>query len=356
MNFNELVETLINYSKNNENFVNVDEILDYYKRDSKEFNEIKKILLENNINVIDVYELNSQKNNKVKQTNLVRLYLDEIGSIPLLTKEEEIELFKTYRFASGLDENNSLYAKIITDAKNAKEKIINSNLKLVVSIAKKFQNQGLDFMDLIQEGNVGLIKAVEKFEYERGYRLSTYATNWIIQYINRALDNKSRIIRKPVHVCDDIKKYSNTKRILSQKFSREANLSEVAKELGITEEKAYEIEQLMQEPVSLSLKCSSDETTTLEDFISDDESMSPLRFTFNKALSHDISKILNDFSNKERVIITLRYGLDGNKKHTLDEVATLMHTSKERVRQIQVNIINKMKINHPELYSYWLEI
>ncbi len=359
MNFDEIVETLIKSASLNDDFINVDEILGYYKRGSLEFEQIKKNLVANNINIIDVYEISNNKKSNINETNAIKLYLNDIANIPLLSKEEEIELFKIYENARLLVNQNGEIDrdnKIIIDGKKAKEKLIISNLKLVVSIAKKFQNQGLDFLDLIQEGSAGLIKAIEKFEYEKGYRLSTYATTWILQSINRALDNKSSTIRKPVYVCENIKKFSNAKRILSQKLSREPSLKEVAAELGISDEEAYEIEQNMQEPLSLSSKCSFDENTTLEDFVSDDESTSPLKFTFYKSLSQDIFKILNNFPKKERDIIILRYGLDENKKHTLDEVATLMNTSKESVRQIQANVLNKIKINYPELYSYWLEL
>lgn len=370
MNFDETVEILIKKGKENDCFVNVDEILEYYRRDSLEFSQIKNKLEENKISIIDIYEsckddLIVSDNKSSLQLSVVKLYLKEIGPIPILSKEEELSLFKMY--------NNSLlakekilniddqllkekYLKIIADGDLAKERLINSNLKLVVSIAKRYQNLGLDLQDLIQEGNDGLMKAVEKFECEKGTRLSTYATSWIIQAINRAIDNKSRTIRKPVHICDAIKKYSNIKNKLSQKLSREAKIEEVAKELGISEDKAYEIETFMQEPISLQQKCSFDDNTLLEDFIPDKESFSPMKFACNEALTSDITKVLNDFSNGEKNIINLRFGLNGNKKYTLSEIALMMNTSTERIRQIQGKILKKIKDGYPELYSYWLEI
>lgn len=260
----------------------------------------------------------------------VRLYLREIGKIPLLTFEEE----------------NELARKVVEGNVRAKEKMIESNMRLVVSIAKRYSGRGLDLLDLIQEGNTGLIKAVDKFDPERGFKFSTYATWWIRQAITRALADQARTIRIPVHMVETINKLQRTTRQLSQDLNREPTNEELAKAMGMSVKKIEAIIRNRQEIGSLDATIGKDsgdeEESTLGDFIQDDEHASPEETARQNMMKEKVGGILDKLTDRERKIIALRFGLDGERPHTLEEVGEEFAVTRERIRQIEVKAIDKL--------------
>lgn len=260
----------------------------------------------------------------------IRLYLREIGRIPLLKAEEEIDLAR--RIANGG------YDGIV-----AKRQLVQANLRLVVSIAKKYLNRGLPFLDLIQEGNLGLIRAAEKFDPERGYKFSTYATWWIRQGITRALADKSRTIRVPVHMVETINKFKKITRELSQGLNRRPTEHELAAAMDVSVQKVKEIVAANRTPVSLETPLGKEEDSRLGDFIADAESAQPDSSATDELLRSDIEQVLNSLLPREREVIRLRYGLDDGRERTLEEVGQLFGITRERVRQIEFKAMRKLR-------------
>ena len=260
----------------------------------------------------------------------IRLYLREIGRIPLLTADEEIDLAR--RIAKGG------YDGIV-----AKRKLVQANLRLVVSIAKKYLNRGLPFLDLIQEGNLGLIRAAEKFDPERGYKFSTYATWWIRQGITRALADKSRTIRVPVHMVETINKFKKITRELSQGLNRRPTENELAAALDVSISKVKEIVSANRTPVSLETPLGREEDSRLGDFIAGDELDQPDSLATDELLRNDIEGVLNSLLPREREVVRLRYGLDDGRERALEEVGQLFGITRERVRQIEFKAMRKLR-------------
>ncbi len=259
----------------------------------------------------------------------VRMYLKEIGKIPLLSPERETEL-----------------AERITEGdKAAKDELIEANLRLVVSIAKRHVGKGMYFLDLIQEGNLGLIKAVEKFDYSKGYKFSTYATWWIRQAITRAIADQARTIRIPVHMVETIHKVSRTARQLLQEFGREATTDEIAEALGMTAEKVREIMKIAQDPVSLETPIGEEEDSHLGDFVEDNDSPAPSDSASYSLLREQLCNILHTLTPREEQVIKLRFGLEDGRPRTLEEVGKKFEITRERIRQIEAKALRKLR--HP---------
>ena len=262
----------------------------------------------------------------------VRMYLREIGDIPLLSQEEELELAQ----------------KAVKGDKKAKDKLAESNMRLVVSIAKKYSGRGLDFLDLIQEGNTGLLRAVEKFDPEKGFKFSTYATWWIRQAITRAIADQARTIRIPVHMVETINKVMRTKRRLTQELNREPSDAEVAEAMGMDAEKIEYVMRIRQDIASLDGsvgRVGDDDESVLGDFIEDSERDSPEEATANQILKEQIAEILTTLSEREQKIIRLRFGIGGGRPHTLEEVGNEFSVTRERIRQIEAKALAKLRKN-----------
>ena len=259
----------------------------------------------------------------------VRMYLKEIGTVPLLSAEEELDLAK--KKAEG-----STYAK---------ERLIEANLRLVVSIAKRYTGRGMSFLDLVQEGNLGLIKGVEKFDYTKGYKLSTYATWWIRQSVTRALADQARTIRVPVHMVETINKLKRIQRQLTLELNREPTEAELAKKMGTTEDKVREIFKISQDPLSLETPIGEEDDSHLGDFLKDESSMSPEEYAINEVLKDEIEEVLNTLTPREEEVLKLRFGLHGGTCHTLEEVGNMFGVTRERIRQIEAKALRKLR--HP---------
>jgi RNA polymerase primary sigma factor len=259
----------------------------------------------------------------------VRMYLKEIGKIPLLTPERE-----TY-----------LAEQITIGNKAAKDELIEANLRLVVSIAKRHVGKGMYFLDLIQEGNLGLIKAVEKFDYSKGYKFSTYATWWIRQAITRAIADQARTIRIPVHMVETIHKVSRTARQLLQEFGREPSTDEIAESLGMTADKVREIMKIAQDPVSLETPIGEEEDSRLGDFVEDSDSPAPSDSASYSLLREQLCNILHTLTPREEQVIKLRFGLEDGRPRTLEEVGKKFEITRERIRQIEAKALRKLR--HP---------
>ena len=259
----------------------------------------------------------------------IKKYLKEIGKTPLLKFEEEVDLAKKY-------EKNDL---------KAKERLIKSNLRLVVSIAKKYLGRRLSLLDLIQEGNKGLIRGVEKYDWRRGYKFSTYATWWIRQAITRAIADQSRTIRIPVHMVDQINRFYKTQRRLTQKMGREPKKKEIAREMEIAVEDVENLMKISQQPKSLSTPIGDDKETTLEQFIADQQQPSLYDKVSRELLKDALNKVLETLSPREKKVLIMRFGLDDSKPRTLEEVGKEFNVTRERIRQIEAKAIRKLK--HP---------
>lgn len=257
----------------------------------------------------------------------VRMYLKEIGKVPLLTAAEEISIAK--RMADGDEE--------------ARKELIDANLRLVVSVAKKYVGKGLLFLDLIQEGNLGLIKAVEKFDYRKGYKFSTYATWWIRQAITRAIADQARTIRIPVHMVETINKLIRCQRQLIQELGREPRPEEIAKEMDITVEKVREIKKIAQEPVSLETPIGEEEDSHLGDFIPDEDAPEPATVASFTLLREQLMEVLDTLTPREEMVIRLRFGLDDGKTRTLEAVGRVFKVTRERIRQIEAKALRKLR-------------
>ncbi len=259
----------------------------------------------------------------------VRMYLREIGRIPLLTFDEELDLAK----------------KVLKGDEEAKQKLAESNLRLVVSIAKKYVGRGMLFLDLIQEGNMGLIKAVEKFDYTKGFKFSTYATWWIRQAITRAIADQARTIRIPVHMVETINKLIRTSRHLLQQLGREPTPEEIAAEMEIPVEKVIEIQKIAQDPVSLETPIGEEDDSHLGDFIQDDDSPAPQDSAAYTMLREQLEEVMNTLTPREAKVLKLRFGLEDGKSRTLEEVGREFQVTRERIRQIEAKALRKLR--HP---------
>jgi len=270
----------------------------------------------------------------------VRLYLREIGKIPLLTAEEELALAQ----------------KVVAGDKRAKDKMAEANMRLVVSIAKRYSGRGLDFLDLIQEGNTGLLRAVEKFDPDKGFKFSTYATWWIRQAITRAIADQARVIRIPVHMVETINKLLRTQRRMTQELNREPSIEELAKELEMEEELAKELEmepekveyviKIKQDIQSLDAGVGRDDEdadSVLQDFIEDEDSATPEESATSQLLKEQVQGVLSTLSDREQKIIRMRFGLDNGKSHTLEEVGQEFAVTRERIRQIEAKALAKLR-------------
>ena len=257
----------------------------------------------------------------------VRMYLKEIGTVPLLSSDEELELAK--RKAEG---DNA-----------AKERLIEANLRLVVSIAKRYTGRGMSFLDLVQEGNLGLIKGVEKFDYKKGYKLSTYATWWIRQSVTRALADQARTIRVPVHMVETINKMSKTQRKLTLELGYEPSIPELAKALDMSEEKVMEIMQIAREPASLETPIGEEDDSNLGDFVADSNVVTPEQNVESVMLREHIDTLLGDLKERERQVIVLRFGLEDGHPRTLEEVGKEFNVTRERIRQIEAKALRKLR-------------
>lgn len=259
----------------------------------------------------------------------VRMYLKEIGKVPLLSPDEEIELAK----------------KIELGDEEAKKKLAESNLRLVVSIAKRYAGRGMQLLDLIQEGNLGLIKAVEKFDYRKGYKFSTYATWWIRQAITRAIADQARTIRIPVHMVETINRLVRTQRQLVQKLGREATPEELAKELDMPVDRVRDIMKISQDPVSLETPIGEEEDSHLGDFIQDDHVEVPADAATYRLLHEQLMEVLSTLTEREQKVLRLRFGLDDGRPRTLEEVGRQFNVTRERIRQIEAKALRKLR--HP---------
>lgn len=260
----------------------------------------------------------------------VRLYLREIGKVPLLS----------------LDEENALAAKVAEGDKKAKDKMVEANMRLVVSIAKRYSGRGLDLLDLIQEGNTGLIRAVDKFDPEKGFKFSTYATWWIRQAITRAIADQARTIRIPVHMVETINKVLRTTRKLTQELNREPSVEEIAKELEMEVEKVEYVMRIKQDIASLDASVGrdgDDEDSVLGDFVEDEERTSPEDSAVTQILKEQLAEILSTLSEREQKIIKMRFGIGGERPHTLEEVGAEFSVTRERIRQIEAKALSKLR-------------
>ncbi len=279
----------------------------------------------------DLNDLSKFAVGDVKVNDSVKIYLREIGKVPLLSPEEEPIIAK--KIAEGDEE--------------AREKLINSNLRLVIAIAKRYGGRGMPFLDLIQEGNNGLIKAVEKFDYTKGFKFSTYATWWIRQAITRAIADQARTIRIPVHMVETINKITRAQRTLVQELGREPTAEEISKKLdgALSPERIREIQRLNQEPVSLETPIGEEDDSRLGDFIEDKEVLSPNEYATRSLLRDELYSVMEELTDREEQVLRLRYGLDDNCPRTLEEVGKVFHVTRERIRQIEAKALKKLA--HP---------
>ncbi len=315
--------------------------------DSDSLDELYNFFVQNDINVVATDEDESAEGDSKKVddhpliledeviakditiNDPVRMYLKEIGRISLLSNEEEMDL--SVRVANGDEIAKGLLAE--------------SNLRLVVSIAKRYVGRGLLFLDLIQEGNIGLMKAVEKFDYDKGYKFSTYATWWIRQAITRALADQARTIRVPVHMVETINKMARIQRQMTLELNREPSEEEIAKRMGITVEKVNEIIKISQDPVSLETPIGEEEDSHLGDFVPDERNMSPEDYATNEILKEEIKSVLLTLQEREQEVLELRFGLIDGTCHTLEEVGKKFNVTRERIRQIEAKALRKLR--HP---------
>ena len=344
---------LLALAKKKKNMLEYQEISDFFsdmQLDAEQFEKILDFLEANNIDVLRItdddvddemlLDVDDEDEIEVEKIDLsvpdgvsiedpVRMYLKEIGKVPLLSAEEEIELAK--RMELGDQE--------------AKKRLAEANLRLVVSIAKRYVGRGMLFLDLIQEGNLGLIKAVEKFDYRKGYKFSTYATWWIRQAITRAIADQARTIRIPVHMVETINKLIRVQRQLLQELGREPYPEEIAKEMNLPVDRVREIQKISQEPVSLETPIGEEEDSHLGDFIQDDNVPVPAEAAAFTLLKEQLSEVLGTLTDRERKVLELRFGLDDGRARTLEEVGKEFNVTRERIRQIEAKALRKLR--HP---------
>jgi len=301
--------------------------VDILKDDFEEEPDIEDLKEVENLKLDDINTIANMDGINVDDP--VRMYLREIGKIPLLSFEEELDLAQ----------------KVLEGDEEAKQKLAESNLRLVVSIAKKYVGRGMLFLDLIQEGNMGLIKAVEKFDYTKGYKFSTYATWWIRQAITRAIADQARTIRIPVHMVETINKLIRISRHLLQQLGREPSPEEIAKEMEMSVEKVMEIQKIAQDPVSLETPIGEEDDSHLGDFIPDDDSPAPHDSAAYTLLKEQLEDVMNTLTPREAKVLKLRFGLEDGKARTLEEVGREFMVTRERIRQIEAKALRKLR--HP---------
>ena len=349
--FSEKLQELLALAKKKKNVLEYQEISDFFRElelNAEQFEKILEFLESNNIDVLRISDDDEEEDilledeDEVEVENIdlsvpdgvsiedpVRMYLKEIGKVPLLSAEEEIELAK--RMELGDQE--------------AKKRLAEANLRLVVSIAKRYVGRGMLFLDLIQEGNLGLIKAVEKFDYRKGYKFSTYATWWIRQAITRAIADQARTIRIPVHMVETINKLIRVSRQLLQELGREPSPEEIAEEMRMPVEGVREILKISQEPVSLETPIGEEEDSHLGDFIQDDNVPVPSDAAAFTLLKEQLVEVLGTLTEREQKVLRLRFGLDDGRARTLEEVGKEFNVTRERIRQIEAKALRKLR--HP---------
>ncbi|MCD8294340.1 MAG: RNA polymerase sigma factor RpoD [Clostridia bacterium] len=309
------------------------DIMEKFETTPAQMDFVYKSIADANIQIVDEAErdreLYEQALSDVGLDDPVKMYLKDIGRVPLLSADDEIELAK--RMQAG-DES-------------AKKKLCEANLRLVVSIAKRYVGRGMLFLDLIQEGNLGLIKAVEKFDYQKGFKFSTYATWWIRQAITRAIADQARTIRIPVHMVETINKLTRVSRLLLQKLGREPTPAEIGEEMGLTEERVREIQKIAQDPVSLETPIGEEEDSHLGDFLEDENAETPSDTVSSSMLKETLLRVLNTLTPREEKVLRLRYGVDDGRPRTLEEVGREFNVTRERIRQIEAKALRKLR--HP---------
>ena len=309
----------------------VEERLEKLDLSSEQNAQIYKFLEENGVVIKDAFEASTEelfrKVADVAVDDPVKMYLKDIGKVPLLSTEEEAEFAR--RMLEGDEE--------------AKQRLSEANLRLVVSIAKRYVGRGMLFLDLIQEGNLGLMKAVEKFDYTKGFKFSTYATWWIRQAITRAIADQARTIRIPVHMVETINRQVRTQRALLQELGREPTPEEIAARMGVTAEKVMEIQKIAQDPVSLETPIGEEEDSHLVDFIEDNKAIPPSDVAAHSMLREQLIVALHKLTPREEKVIRLRYGLDDGRQRTLEEVGKEFNVTRERIRQIEAKALRKLR-------------
>ena len=325
---------IVDTKKEKEDLLKVPETLaDIEKMEISDFEDTHDEFVESEIDDSEVDKLLQTDLLKMAESmdvdEPIKMYLREIGQIPLLSYEEEIDYAQ----------------RVLNGEEEAKQKLIESNLRLVVSIAKKHTNRGLKMLDLIQEGNMGLMKAVEKFEYEKGFKFSTYATWWIRQAITRAIADQGRTIRIPVHMIETINKIKKESRIILQETGKEPTAEELAKKLELPVEKVKSILEMNQDPISLETPVGSEEDSELGDFVEDDKFANPYDATTRVLLKEQLDEVLKTLNDREEMVLRYRYGLDDGSQKTLEEVGKIFNVTRERIRQIEVKALRKLR--HP---------
>jgi len=338
-------QSLLKFGKEN-GYVTYEKLAEELKGlevDSDTLDDIYNLLVENNIEIISDTADNSEDDEDpsslvvedltltkdIKINDPVRMYLKEIGRINLLTTDEEFEYAR-------LAEQGDEYAK---------KMLAESNLRLVVSIAKRYVGRGMLFLDLIQEGNIGLMKAVDKYDPDKGFKFSTYATWWIRQAITRAIADQARTIRVPVHMVETINKLARAQRQLTQELNREPTEEELAKKLGVTVDKVREVYKISQDPVSLETPIGEEDDSHLGDFIKDERTMSPEEYATVEMLKEELTNVLLTLTDREEKVLRLRFGLDDGQCRTLEEVGQIFGVTRERIRQIEAKALRKLR--HP---------
>ncbi|MBQ8296126.1 MAG: RNA polymerase sigma factor RpoD [Clostridia bacterium] len=332
---NEILAGIIgNYGKKGSISTNaLCDILEKYDTNANQIDYVYKSLGEAGIQIVDEdqrdRELFEQALSDIGLDDPVKMYLKDIGRVPLLSAEEEVDLAK----------------RMQEDDEAAKKRLSEANLRLVVSIAKRYVGRGMLFLDLIQEGNLGLMKAVEKFDYQKGFKFSTYATWWIRQSITRAIADQARTIRIPVHMVETINKLTRVQRLLLQELGREPLPGEIAEKMGVTEERVREIQKIAQDPVSLETPIGEEEDSHLGDFIEDEKTTTPSESVAFTMLKEQLLGVLDTLTPREEKVLRLRYGIDDGKPRTLEEVGKEFNVTRERIRQIEAKALRKLR--HP---------
>ena len=340
--FDERKQELLKKGKEN-GYITYEQLADALKGldlDADSLDDLYNVFSENNISIVSEEEAGESGGEKLllddntltKDLTIndpVRMYLKEIGQIKLLSMDEELELAD----------------RIIAGDETAKNRLAEANLRLVVSIAKRYVGRGMLFLDLIQEGNIGLMKAVDKFDVTKGYKFSTYATWWIRQAITRAIADQARTIRVPVHMVETINKLARIQRQLTLELNREPSEDELAKKMGISVDKIREIYKISQEPVSLETPIGEEDDSHLGDFVPDERNMSPEEYATNEMLKDEIADVLLTLTEREEKVIKLRFGLEDGKSRTLEEVGQMFGVTRERIRQIEAKALRKLR--HP---------